>query len=131
VVGRVRRAEEADPAAVCAFRCGGFGGCLAGWPAGAGAAENGPDAARAGRRSGALTAAGGLGRSRWEADALRDLVRDYTVETLAAPDAVLVLGETGFLKQGSASCGVKRQYTGSAGKITNCQIGVFAAYVSD
>ncbi len=60
-----------------------------------------------------------LGRSHWEADALRDLVRDYVVETLAAPDAVLVIDETGFLKQGNASCGVKRQYTGSAGKITN------------
>src|SRR5450755_4276734 len=45
-------------------------------------------------------------------------------------DAVLVIDETGFLKQGNASCGVARQYTGSAGKITNCQIGVFAAYVS-
>ena len=62
---------------------------------------------------------------------LRDLVRDYAVETLACPDAVLVIDETGFLKQGKASCGVGRQYTGSAGKITNCQIGVFAAYVSD
>jgi SRSO17 transposase len=71
-----------------------------------------------------------LGRSRWDADALRDLVRDYALETLAAPDAVLVIDETGFLKQGSSSCGVQRQYTGSAGKITNCQIGVFAAYVS-
>ena len=49
---------------------------------------------------------------------------------LAADDAVLVVDETGFLKQGKASCGVARQYTGSAGKITNCQIGVFAAYVS-
>ena len=55
----------------------------------------------------------------------------YALETLAAPDAVLVIDETGFLKQGKASCGVGRQYTGSAGKITNCQIGVFAAYVSD
>jgi SRSO17 transposase len=71
-----------------------------------------------------------LGRSRWEADALRDLVREHAVETLAAPDAVLVIDETGFLKQGKASCGVGRQYTGSAGKITNYQIGVFAAYVS-
>lgn len=43
---------------------------------------------------------------------------------------MLVIDETGFLKQGKASCGVSRQYTGSAGKITNCQIGVFAAYVS-
>src|SRR5271156_1138843 len=71
-----------------------------------------------------------LGRSRWDANALRDIVRDYVVENLAADDAVLVIDETGFLKQGKASCGVGRQYTGSAGKITNCQIGVFAAYVS-
>src|SRR4051794_30686386 len=71
-----------------------------------------------------------LGRGRWEADALRDVVRDYALETLAASDAVLVLDETGFLKQGNAPCGVARQYTGSAGKVTNCQVGVFAAYVS-
>jgi SRSO17 transposase len=71
-----------------------------------------------------------LGRGRWEADALRDLVREYALETLTDRDAVLVLDETGFLKQGKSSCGVARQYTGSAGKITNCQIGVFAAYVS-
>jgi len=71
-----------------------------------------------------------LGRGRWDADALRDIVRGYVVEHLADDDAVLVVDETGFLKQGRASCGVGRQYTGSAGKITNCQIGVFAAYVS-
>ncbi|SCY98759.1 IS701 family transposase [Microvirga guangxiensis] len=72
-----------------------------------------------------------LGRSHWDADALRDMVRDYALETLASPGAVLVLDETGFLKQGQHSCGVARQYTGSAGKITSCQIDVFAAYVSD
>jgi SRSO17 transposase len=71
-----------------------------------------------------------LGRGRWEADGLRDIVRNYVVEHLATDEAVLVIDETGFLKQGKASCGVARQYTGSAGKITNCQIGVFAAYVS-
>jgi SRSO17 transposase len=72
-----------------------------------------------------------LGRARWEADTLlRDLVRDYVVESLADRDAVLVVDETGFLKQGESSCGVARQYTGSAGKIANCQIGVFAAYAS-
>ncbi|KYK49047.1 transposase, partial [Bradyrhizobium liaoningense] len=71
-----------------------------------------------------------LGRGQWDADALRDIVREYALETLADKDAVLVIDETGFLKQGKASCGVARQYTGSAGKITNCQIGVFAAYVS-
>src|SRR3954469_16071621 len=71
-----------------------------------------------------------LGRGDWDADALRDIVRDYVIEHLADDDAVLVIDKTGFLKQGTASCGVARQYTGSAGKITNCQIGVFAAYVS-
>jgi SRSO17 transposase len=72
-----------------------------------------------------------LGRAAWDADALRDVVRDYVIEMLGAPDAVLVIDETGFLKQGKSSCGVSRQYTGSAGKITNCQIGVFAAYASE
>jgi SRSO17 transposase len=71
-----------------------------------------------------------LGRGRWQADALRDLVRDYVVEHLAEADAVVVIDETGFLKQGKASCGVARQYTGSAGKITTSQVGVFAADVS-
>ena len=71
-----------------------------------------------------------LGRGRWEAEALRDVVRAYALETLADPDAVLVIDETGFLKQGKSSCGVGRQYTGSAGKITNCQVGVFTAYMS-
>src|ERR1043166_9831324 len=71
-----------------------------------------------------------LGRGDWDADALRDIVRVYVIEHLADDDAVVVIDETGFLKQGKASCGVARQYTGSAGKITNCQIGVFASYVS-
>jgi len=71
-----------------------------------------------------------LGRDRWDADALRDLVREYAVEHLEDAEAVLVIDETGFLKQGKKSCGVARQYTGSAGKITNCQIGVFATYAS-
>lgn len=57
-------------------------------------------------------------------------MRDYALDALADDDAVLVIDETGFLKQGKASCGVARQYTGSAGKITNCQIGVFVCYVS-
>ena len=70
-----------------------------------------------------------LGRGRRDGDAgtggaLRDVVRDHVVEHLAGTDAVLVIDETGFLKQGKASCGVGRQSTGSAGRITNCQIGV-------
>ena len=71
-----------------------------------------------------------LGRGRWDAEALRDVVPDYVLETLADADAVLVIDETGFLKQGRSSCGVARQHTGSAGKITNCQIGVFVTYAS-
>src|SRR4051794_31648620 len=71
-----------------------------------------------------------LGRGRWEADALRDVVRDYALETLADAGAVLVLDETGFLKQGRSSCGVARQYTGSAGKVTHRHVRGFAAYVS-
>ncbi|KKW89250.1 transposase, partial [Sphingobium chungbukense] len=55
-----------------------------------------------------------LGRGRWDADALRDIVRDYVVENLATADAVLVINETGFLKQGKSSCGVARQYTVSS-----------------
>jgi SRSO17 transposase len=63
----------------------------------------------------------------WDADALRDVVRDHALEALSEPDAVLVTGGTGFLKQGKPPCGVGRQYTGYAGKATNCQIGVFAS----
>jgi SRSO17 transposase len=70
-----------------------------------------------------------LGRGQWDADALRDIVRDYVLEALA-DDAVLVVDERGVLKQGKASFGVGRQYTGSAGKITNCQIGVSPAMSS-
>ena len=71
-----------------------------------------------------------LGRGRWDADAIWDVVRDYALETLADCEAVLVIDETGFPKQGKGSCGVHRQFTRSAGKITNCQIGAFAAYAS-
>lgn len=61
---------------------------------------------------------------------MRDIVRDHAVEHLGDKDVLLVIDETGFLKQGNTSCGVGRQYTGSAGKITNGEIGVFASYVS-
>lgn len=71
-----------------------------------------------------------LGRSSWSADCLRDLVRDYVVEALGCSDGVLVIDETGFLKKGSHSVGVGRQYSGTAGRIENSQIGVFACYAS-
>src|SRR5215211_7117826 len=69
-----------------------------------------------------------LARMHWDADAVRDDLRAYVVEHLGDPDAVLVLDETGFLKKGDKSAGVKRQYSGTAGRIENCQIGVFLAY---
>jgi SRSO17 transposase len=71
-----------------------------------------------------------LSGSRWEADAVRDDLRAYVVEHLGDPDAVLVIDETGFLKKGTKSVGVKRQYSGTAGRIENCQVGVFLAYAS-
>lgn len=69
-------------------------------------------------------------RGRWDADALRDIVRDHVIGHLGTDDGVLVIDETGFLKKGQTSCDVRRQCTGSEGKITNCQIGVFGAYAS-
>lgn len=71
-----------------------------------------------------------LGRSSWSADHLRDLVRGYVSEALGDPGGVLVVDETGFLKKGRHSVGVGRQYSGTAGRIENCQIGVFVAYAS-
>lgn len=66
----------------------------------------------------------------WDEDAVRDVVAGYVAENLAEPDGVLVVDETGFLKKGDRSAGVQRQYSGTAGRIENCQLGVFAAYVS-
>src|SRR3712207_1581491 len=66
-----------------------------------------------------------LSRMRWNADAVRDDLRAYVVEHLGDPDAVLVLDETGFRKKGGKSAGVQRQYSGTAGRIATCQIGVF------
>jgi SRSO17 transposase len=71
-----------------------------------------------------------LGRARWDDEAVRDDLRAYLVEHLGQPQAVLVLDETGFLKKGQHSAGVARQYSGTAGRIENCQIGVFLAYAS-
>jgi SRSO17 transposase len=71
-----------------------------------------------------------LSRTLWAADAARDRCREYVVEHLGAADGVLVIDETGFLKKGRKSAGVARQYSGTAGRIENCQIGVFLAYAS-
>jgi SRSO17 transposase len=71
-----------------------------------------------------------IGRSRWEADRLRDSILDFAVESLGDRDGVLIVDETGFLKKGDHSVGVARQYSGTAGRIENCQIAVFLAYAS-
>jgi SRSO17 transposase len=71
-----------------------------------------------------------LARMHWDADQVRDELRSYVVEHLGDPGAVLVLDETGFLKKGTKSAGVQRQYSGTAGRIENCQIGVFLGYAS-
>jgi SRSO17 transposase len=71
-----------------------------------------------------------LSRADWDADAVRDELRLYVIQHLADPTGVLVLDETGFLKKGEHSAGVARQYSGTAGKVENCQIGVFLGYAS-
>ncbi|HEX8930780.1 MAG TPA: IS701 family transposase [Actinomycetota bacterium] len=71
-----------------------------------------------------------LGRMRWDAEAVRDDLRAYVVEHLGDPDAVLVLDETGFVKKGTKSVGVQRQYSGTAGRVEDCRIGVFLGYAS-
>lgn len=71
-----------------------------------------------------------IARAEWDADLVRDDLQAYVVEQLGEPDGVLIVDETGFLKKGVKSVGVKRQYSGTAGRIENCQIGVFLAYRS-
>jgi SRSO17 transposase len=71
-----------------------------------------------------------LNAAMWDADGVRDDVRAYAVEHLGERDGVLVVDETGFLKKGTKSAGVQRQYSGTAGRIENCQLGVFLAYTT-
>ena len=71
-----------------------------------------------------------LARMRWDADQVRDDLHSYVVAQLGDADAVLVLDETGFIKKGTKSVGVQRQYSGTAGRIENCRIGVFLGYAS-
>lgn len=71
-----------------------------------------------------------LNKVSWDADALRDIGRDYAMEFLADPRGVLIADPTGFAKKGRKSAGVQRQYSGTLGRIDNCQIGTFLAYVN-
>jgi SRSO17 transposase len=68
-----------------------------------------------------------LATADWNPDQVRDDLRAYVVEHLGDPGGVLVVDETGFLKKGTTSVGVQRQYSGTAGKVDNCQLGVFLA----
>jgi SRSO17 transposase len=71
-----------------------------------------------------------LNAAAWDADGARDDVRAYVAGHLGSPDGVLVVDETGFLKKGTKSAGVQRQYSGTAGRTENCQLGVFCAYAT-
>jgi SRSO17 transposase len=71
-----------------------------------------------------------LGRAQWDCERMRDIVFDYVIEALGDGSGVLVVDDTGFLKKGRHSVGVARQYSGTAGRIENCQVGVFVAYAS-
>src|SRR5262245_17447583 len=71
-----------------------------------------------------------LARADWDADAVRDELIGYIRDHLGDLEGVLVVDETGFLKKGAKSCGVARQYTGTAGRIENAQVGVFLAYAT-
>ncbi|WUW51688.1 transposase [Streptomyces sp. NBC_01456] len=71
-----------------------------------------------------------LASCRWEPDEVRDDLQGYVAQPLGRSDGVLILDDTGFLKKGITSAGVQRQYSGTAGRTENCQIGVFAAHAS-
>src|SRR5438552_8318785 len=71
-----------------------------------------------------------LFEARWDADAVRDELQRFVAGRFADEDGVFILDETGFVKKGTKSVGVQRQYSGTAGKVENCQVGVFLAYVS-
>lgn len=71
-----------------------------------------------------------LGNARWDARCMRDDLREYVFDNLGDDSGVLIVDETGFIKKGTGSAGVQRQYSGTAGRVENCQLGVFLAYAS-
>ncbi len=72
-----------------------------------------------------------LERADWDVDMARDILRDYVTEHLGDEQGVLIIDETGFIKKGGHSAGVQRQYSGTAGRIENSQIGVFFCYAGN
>jgi len=71
-----------------------------------------------------------LSRAEWDSDGVRDDLQNYVIEHLGEEEGIAVLDETGFLKKGEKSVGVQRQYSGTAGRVENCQVGVFLGYTS-
>jgi len=71
-----------------------------------------------------------LSRAKWDAEAVRDDLRDYVIDAFGDPDAILILDETGDVKKGMHSVGVQRQYTGTAGRIENAQVAVYLTYAA-
>ena len=71
-----------------------------------------------------------LSRAKWDAEAVRDDLRDYVIDAFGDPDAVLVVDETGDVKKGIDTVGVQRQYTGTAGRIENAQVAVYLTYAA-
>ena len=71
-----------------------------------------------------------LSTTDWDPDAVRDALIGYVCQHLGDPAGILAIDETGFLKKGTASAGVARQYSGTAGRVENCQIGVFLTYAT-
>jgi len=69
-----------------------------------------------------------LARARWDTDGVRDDLRDYVIGAFGETDGILIVDETGDLKKGSATVGVQRQYTGTAGRVENAQVAVYLAY---
>jgi SRSO17 transposase len=72
-----------------------------------------------------------MSTARWDADGVRDDLREYVVEHLGEPEAVMGIDETGFFKKGVESVGMARQYSGTAGRVENCQMGVFLTYATE
>jgi SRSO17 transposase len=72
-----------------------------------------------------------LNQADWESEKVMTTLRAYVVEQLGSPEGVLIVDETGFLKKGQQSAGVKRQYSGTAGRVENCQVGVFLTYATE
>jgi SRSO17 transposase len=130
VDSRVGRAVRPGGGAVLPGRAAAAGAGVCAGVAGAVGGQERVDAGRGGRGRDPGRVQRLLNAAQWDADGVRDDLRGYVVEHLGEPGGVLIVDETGFLKKGVKSAGVQRQYSGTAGRIENCQLGVFLAYAT-